>query len=142
MINKLPFVLWFVVGYVAFLIGSMLIAVYGYDARVGMEMQLYSAVFAVKLFAIMIMVSAVVAGAGFFIGGILSKCRRERWLGFMLGISYGAFALFYLVYARTIAISLGLGEYAGDLIWVVGFFGGVMLPFLVDTKQLTKNRNV
>jgi len=129
MINKLPFVLWFVLGYITSLMIIMLIAVYGYGARAGMEMQLYSAMFAVKLFSIMILISAVVVGAGFFAGVILSGCRRGKWLGIVLGGGYGILALFLKPYTREISIFLGLHSY--DLAWVLGFLGGLMLPVFV-----------
>ena len=129
--------LWFIFSYIVFLMVSTLIAVYGFEFRVGMEMQRYSATFAVKLFFIFIMISAVVAGVGFFVGVILFKCRRERQLGILLGIIYGILALLSMIYSNFIVSLLGI--YSSVIIWPLGFLGSFMLPYFAQMKKLTKS---
>ena len=137
-INKLSFSLWFVFGYATFFIVSMLISVYCFGTRGGMA-EIDNASFAIEQFSISIMISAIVVGAGFFVGVILSDCRKGSWLGIVLGIGYAVFALFSMAHANKIHDSLS--EYTSILICVLWFLGGLILPIFVNIEQLTKKYN-
>jgi Na+/proline symporter len=100
-----------------------LVSVYGFNLRVGAELQKYSATFAVELLFIIIMSSAFIIGIGFFLGVFLSNCRKGTALGIFLGLFSGVFVLFSLYIMSFFRIN---PYYLGGL----GFLSGLLLPFI------------
>lgn len=127
--NNLIFVGWFILSNIIFLSIIMLIAVYGFDLRVGLEMQRYSADFAVYMLSIFIALSVVIVGFGFFIGVIVSKCSQEMWMAVLLGIICGILTLLSIAVIHFLSVYFyvhSLDMYSYIVIWG---FGGFLLPF-------------